>query len=148
MSWLTGLPALARVAEVLLSHADSTFYGEYGRTVTDVNAAIGEILHSERVGLWNELIERFTLRSAFSPEYGGSRAARDFLEPFGARRLVHGHSPIPLVTGVDPSAVTSPYLYADGLCVNVDAGLFMGSPGFVFTLPDEWLVRSLATTQS
>jgi hypothetical protein len=43
------------------------------------------------------------------------------------------------VTGVEPSMVTSPYIYADGLCVNVDAGLFMGAPGFVYTLPQKGL---------
>lgn len=143
VSWLTRLPALALVGDVLLAHADSTFYTAYGQTVGAVNAAIGEVLHRERAGQWNDLIELFTQRLAFTD--GGAAAARAFLQPLGARRLVHGHSPIPLVTGVEASTVMSPHVYAEGLCVNVDAGLFMGAPGFVFSLPDDWLADTSDT---
>ena len=60
-----------------------------------------------------------------------------FLAAFGASRLVHGHSPIPLVAGIPVEDVRSPLVYAEGLCTNVDAGLFMGAPGFVYQLPGE-----------
>lgn len=144
VSWLTSLPALALVGDVLLAHADSTFYTVYGQTVGEVNAGIGDVLRGERAGRWNDLIELFTQRLAFA-NGGGAAAARAFLQPLGARRLVHGHSPIPLVTGVEASTVTSAHVYAEGLCVNVDAGLFMGAPGFVYTLSDEGLTGSSAS---
>ena len=33
--------------------------------------------------------------------------------------------------------VTAPWPYADGLCLNLDGGLFLGEPGFVYHLPDD-----------
>jgi hypothetical protein len=142
--WLSHLPALAKVGRVLLAHADATFYLDHGRTIGEVNRSITRILQSDGAASWHQLFEQFSERRTFtgeSPGDGNSGAARarQFLRVFDAERLVHGHTPIPLLKGVPPDEVRGPHVYADGLCVNVDAGLFLGSPGFLFELPSEWL---------
>ena len=43
------------------------------------------------------------------------------------------------MTGRAAADVTGPFVYAEGRCVNVDAGLFLGSPGFLYELPADWL---------
>jgi hypothetical protein len=138
--WISALPMLAKVGNLLLAHADAVFYLEYGDNIESINRAGGDILDSDGQASWDMLLGQFTQRRAFS---GGSAAGAQrlgaFLEKFGASRLIHGHTPIPLVTDTPARQVKSPHHYADGKCVNVDAGLFMGSPGFVFRVPDEWI---------
>ncbi len=139
IAWLTDRPALALVGDTLLMHADATFYAAYGTTVDQVNAAIGDVMQSDAYEAWASLIVAFTNRSEFDERLGGSTAvARDFLELFGARRLVHGHTPIPMLTQGVGGPVTGPLVYADGLCTNIDGGLFLGEPGFVYELSD-WI---------
>ena len=60
------------------------------------------------------------------------RKAEAFLSRFGGRRFVHGHTPVGMTTGQAPKGVSAPLQYADGLCVNVDAGLYLDSPDFVY----------------
>ncbi len=68
-------------------------------------------------------------------EFGADpRTAADYLRTFGARRLVHGHTPIGYVGRDLPARITQPWIYADGLCVNVDGGMFLGEPGFLYEL--------------
>jgi hypothetical protein len=45
--------------------------------------------------------------------------------------LIHGHTPINKITG-EPA--TEALVYAGGLCVNVDGGLYRGGEGFVYQL--------------
>jgi hypothetical protein len=141
-AWLTDLPSLARVGQVLLAHADATFYLDHGRTIEEVNRSISDILHNGAAAVWHHLFEQFSERRAFTqPNGDGASRARQFLSVFDAQRLVHGHTPIPLLTGAEPAEVLAPHVYAGGACVNVDAGLFLGSPGFLFEIPAEWLCR-------
>ena len=56
------------------------------------------------------------------------------LDAYGGTRIVHGHTPIASVRGVDPRAVTGPLAYGDGRVLNVDHCLFAGGPGFVTRL--------------
>ena len=58
------------------------------------------------------------------------------LERFGGGRIVHGHTPIASVLGVDPHEVTGPLVYGGGRVVNVDHCLFAGGPGFVVRLEE------------
>jgi hypothetical protein len=78
----------------------------------------------------------FSDRAAFQGSDGPTKC-RAFLERFGGRRVVHGHTPIARMSEQPPESVTGPLIYADGLCVNVDPGLYLGGPGFVYeaTLP-------------
>jgi hypothetical protein len=136
VAWLSDRPAMERVGPTLLLHADATFYADYGKTVEQVNNAFADVLQSEDYAPWAELIVAFVRRMEFDERMGGSKAAaQDFLRRFGARRLVHGHTPIPMVSqGLRGGPVTEPWVYADGLCTNIDAGLFLGEPGFVYQL--------------
>ena len=72
-----------------------------------------------------------TAREAFLGPHGAARA-RAFLRQFGGTRIVHGHTPIPLLLSCAPERVREPYVYAHGLCVNVDGGMMLGAPGFVY----------------
>ncbi len=36
----------------------------------------------------------------------------------------------------DSVAPKAPFIYANGLCVNVDGGMYLGGPGFVYRLPE------------
>lgn len=140
VDWLARRPALAKVGHVLLAHADSSFYLEYGSDVDTINAAIADVLTGDGQALWDILIELFTQRREYSADpVEGPRRLKSFLDTFAAARLVHGHTPISLVTDRNAIDVTAPYVYANGHCVNVDAGLFLGSPGFIFRVPDAWL---------
>ena len=138
ISWLTQRPAMLQVGDVLLQHADSTFYTEYGGTVPDVNAAFAEVLLGDDFEAWETLVIGFVRRLEFDERNGGSTsAAAEYLQRYGAHRLLHGHTPIPYVGRGIPSPITGPWSYADGLCLNLDGGMFLGEPGFVYTLVEE-----------
>ena len=38
-------------------------------------------------------------------------------------------------TGQPPEDVREPLVYSRGRCVNVDGGMYLGGPGFVYQLP-------------
>lgn len=136
VGWLTDRPALEVVNGTLLMHADSTFYLEYGETVDEVNASFADVLHCNTYDPWATLITDFVRRLEFDERLGGSASAyKEMLHFAGAQRLVHGHTPIPLVArGTGMGSMTSPWVYADGLCTNIDGGMFLGEPGFIYRL--------------
>jgi hypothetical protein len=140
--WLSRLPALAMLGRsTLLAHADAIFYLDYGRTMRDVNQGIAHVLACDTGRSWERLLNQFCERRAFGPANGPDEGRRLdlMLGTFGAQRLVHGHTPIPLVSGRPADQVTGPLVYADGRCINVDAGLFLGAHGFVFEVPGDWV---------
>ena len=132
VAWLAQRPALARVGETLLMHADSDFYLEYGSGLDEINRRIGWILESEDTETWDRLEERFASRMAFWN--GGLARVGRFLEKFGATRLVHGHTPIYSLLEESPQEVSGPLVYAQEMCVNLDHCLYGGGPGFVYRL--------------
>lgn len=127
--WLLDRPSMALVHGDLLCHADSEMYLQYGGSLPEVNAAIRKILESSDPLEWALLLDRFADRMTFFRE---PRRAREFVSRFGARRLIHGHTPISRMSGVVASETAGPWVYADGLCVNVDGGLYLGGAGFVW----------------
>jgi len=131
VDWLTSRPALALVGDDLLAHADALFYTRYGATVDQVNAAMGALLTGDDTAAWDQLLGDFAERLAFRDR--PDRAAA-FLQQYGGKRIIHGHTPISYMSAQPPAEVTEAYPYRDGLCVNVDAGLYRGSPGFLFLL--------------
>ncbi len=134
LEWIAGLPAMARAGDHLLMHADTVGYLEYGDSVEAVNEAIGQLLKDPvDVEEIDHLTHLMTKRFAFASDDGP--AAREFLRVFGARQIVHGHSPIPLLLGIEPSQVTGPLVYAGGYAVNLDTGVFLGGPCLVSALP-------------
>jgi hypothetical protein len=105
-NWLMRLPAMARVGDKLLMHADALLYMQYGNTVDEVNQAFRRILTDDDHDEWVTLID-------------------------DAAQIIHGHTPIPKITNRD---ATEAYVYANDHCVNVDGGLYLGGSGFVHQL--------------
>lgn len=133
--WLVDLPAIAHVADRLFAHADALFYTRYGWSVEDVNAQIRKLLQSNAPEAWDRLLDQFSERNAFADSSrGGVERSLTFLQRFGGRQFVHGHTPISKMTGQPDEEVRAPHIYARGRCVNVDGGMYRGGPGFVYQL--------------
>ncbi len=136
ITWMTNLPAMALVDDRLFVHADATFYTNYGHSVAMVNWACKALLQSPEVPAWERLLSDFCEREAFDGQrVDGAGWAAQFLRIFGGRQLIHGHTPIAYGTQTPPKRVTGPLIYAGGLCINLDGGMYLGSPGFVYRLP-------------
>jgi Calcineurin-like phosphoesterase len=133
--WLSSLPAMAREGDHILAHADALLYTHYGRSIAQVNQAITGLLRSDDAASWFRLLEEFNEHQAFVDAATGAERARAFLRHFGGEQIVHGHTPISKMTGQPAEAVREPLLYAAGHCLNVDPGMYLGGPGFVYRLP-------------
>ena len=130
VAWLTGRPAVAREGDWLLLHADTTAYARYGDSVSEVAERVSSVLRDGAPEEVDELLEVLSDRMRLM-DGGGADA---LLARFGGSRIVHGHTPIATVLGVDPREVTEPFVYAGGRVTNVDHCLFAGGPGFVTRL--------------
>ena len=137
IEWLLNLPAMALVDGYLLAHADARFYLRYGHSVAQVNRGLAALLHGREAAAWDGLLSDFNQRRYFWDPQNGADNARTFLEIYGASQLIHGHTPISRLTGRRPDLVREPLVYADCLCVNVDGGMYLGGPGFMYRLGDE-----------
>lgn len=131
VAWLCGRPVMAHEGDCLLLHADAPFYAHHGGSIAETNAAIAAIVQGEEPARWARLLEVFGEHGAFVAAVGGSEAADAFLRRFGGERIVHGHTPVSKMTGHPPETVVEPLLYAGGRCLDVDAGMYLGGPGFV-----------------
>ena len=134
--WLAELPSMALIADTLLIHADATFYTRYGHSVDEVNKTIGELLKRSNALAWEELIEEFTMRGVFNHQYAGNELIDRFLAIFGGKQIVHGHTPIHTMTGSSAKKISTPLSYANNRCINVDGGLSLGGPGFIYQLSE------------
>ncbi|GAA1391795.1 hypothetical protein GCM10009639_22140 [Kitasatospora putterlickiae] len=140
ISWLSRLPAIALEDGHLLLHSDTTAYLEYGESIAEVNDAVHDLLADEGVDEWWDCFRRFTKRFAFRGD-AGPMAVRELLDAYGGVRVVHGHSPIPYLTGAVhaddgmPPHVPGPYVYADDLAVAMDGGVTMEGRLLVARLP-------------
>lgn len=136
-AWIETLPAMARVGHALLLHADAMLYIDFGTTVEAVNTAFKELMHNRELLLWERALNAFGEHMAFSElEITGKQRAGQVLHLYGGELLIHGHTPIPYARRVDPGSVTEAWVYGDGTCVNIDGGIYMGGPGFVYELLD------------
>ena len=133
VAWLEGLPAMVRAGNILFIHADAPLYESYGETVGAVNTAFATLLKSNDADALNSLLDAFGEHNAFRGEEGRARAER-FLSLYGGGRIVHGHTPISKGRALEAEKVTEAEVYAGGLCVNVDGGMYRGGPGFVVRL--------------
>jgi hypothetical protein len=133
--WLSSLPGMALEGDHLLTHADALFYTRYGQSIALVNQAMTEVLQGDDAASWLRLLEEFGEHRAFVDATTGADRATAFLDEFGGRQLVHGHTPITKLSGQPPEAVREPLLYAAGLCLDVDPGMYLGGSGFVYRLP-------------
>lgn len=127
-AWLAELPAMVRVADALLVHADAGLYLSLGHTLGEANERMAALMGTPDAVTWDGLLgvmtERFSLRD--DPSLAGRMLAR-----FGGARVLHGHTPIARFTGADPASVRAPHVYADGRAVALDPGLPIGGLGFV-----------------
>ena len=133
VSWLADLPAVVRVGDDLVLHADTTEYLRWGADAASVNAAISDVLHCDRLAVWWELWASMTSRHAFVAADGPARA-REVLDAIGGSRIVHGHSIIADLRGIEPGDTDGPWAYADGLALAVDGGIYAGGPSLVVPL--------------
>jgi hypothetical protein len=136
IEWISSLPAMVKIDGRLLAHADMLAYTRYGLSVDEVNASFAALMKSNDPKAWDEALEAFSEHEAFidSREDGTSRAEA-FLRIYGAEQLIHGHTPISKVTRQSARSVINALVYANGLCVNVDGGIYQGGPGFVYEVP-------------
>ncbi|WP_441251084.1 metallophosphoesterase [Kitasatospora sp. McL0602] len=140
VSWLSRLPAIALEDDHLLLHSDTTAYLEYGASIAEVNDAVHHLLADEGADEWWDCFRRFTKRFAFRGD-AGPTAVHELLGAYGGRRVVHGHSPIPYLTGSThlddgtPPHVPGPYIYADELAIAMDGGVTMEGRLLVARLP-------------
>ena len=132
--WLSSLPAMSGEGEHLLAHADALLYIHYGQSVAQVNQSMTDLLQSDDITSWDRLLDEFSEHQAFVDATTGPERAAAFLRHFGGQQLVHGHTPVTKLTGQPPEAVLEPLLYAGGQCLDVDPGMYLGGPGFVYRL--------------
>ncbi len=134
-AWIRQLPAMARVDQALLLHADAMMYVDHGLTIDQVNDSFFRLMDSADLDRWLSVLSSFGEHMAFaSLEMTGEKRASQLLALYGGDLLVHGHTPIPFARRIEPESVTEAWLYAGERCLNVDAGMYMGSPGFVHCL--------------
>lgn len=133
VEWILARPAIAREADWLLLHADTDAYLELGSTVAAINASAAATLREGSSAALDGLLEILCDRLRL----GDPSGVDALLATLGGSRIVHGHTPIASVRGVDPREVRSALLSPDDRVVNVDHCLFGGGPGFVTRLePD------------
>ena len=91
VAWLSNLPAMARVGNYLLVHANWTIYSSYGATIAEVNQAFKELLHADDAPAWDRLLEQFSHRKAFiDDDADGAARAAALLRDFGGSRSSMG----------------------------------------------------------
>jgi hypothetical protein len=130
--WLAELPAMHLLNDYLLIHADALVYITLGSTLQKVNEAFTSVANSTDLDEWIQLLNGFSQHRAFSElDKTGTQRAQSILRCFGGRQIIHGHTPISQVTNIAPEAVTEAFIYANDLCINIDGGIYLGSPGFV-----------------
>ena len=130
VSWIAARPPLALEGETLLLHADTPAYLALGRSIDAVTRATRAVLAAGSASEVDDLLGIVSDRMRLAePE-----AVRALLDAYGGARIVHGHTPIASLLGVDPQDVAAPLVYGDGLVTNVDHCLFAGGPGFVTRL--------------
>jgi hypothetical protein len=130
VEWITGLPPLARDGRWLVVHADTSAYLELGTSLEEVGSATAAMLSHGSAASVDELLMIVSDRMRLTDP----AAVDALLDAFGGERIVHGHTPIASVRGVDPREVRGPLVYGGGRVMNVDHCLFAGGPGFVTRL--------------
>lgn len=137
IDWLTRLPAMVRLGNYLLIHADSPFYLKYGDSIESVNRAVRAVLSGNNIGgEFSLLVDGFCRRGYFTDNpFGGTERARQFLKTFGGEFILHGHTPISYLADIEADQVHEAFVYANGVCVDLDPALYQGGSGFLYELP-------------
>jgi len=127
VAWLRGLPVMARCDDELMVHSDTTGYLEWGSTVDEVNATVAGLLAGNDPQTHFDVFARLTGRYDYAG-VDGPALAKQMLETYGGKRIVHGHSIIGSLIDVPSAEVDAPIAYADGLVVAIDGGRYDGGP--------------------
>lgn len=130
-AWMAGLPALARVADALLIHADAGLYLSLGRTLGEANERMTALLAQPEPVTWDGLLGVFSERYSLRDD---PLLARRMLARFGGSCIIHGHTPITRFTRQPPPDVRAPHVYVEGLVMALDPGMPLGGPGFLHRL--------------
>ncbi|HEY8534029.1 MAG TPA: metallophosphoesterase family protein [Micromonospora sp.] len=130
VEWLLSLPAVARVDDYLLLHADTTRYLELGATVADINASVAATMASADSAKWFALFRLLSHRGDFRASHPAvpDSPASTMLKTLGGTVIVHGHSTLPRSFGIPVAAVRGPLRYADGKVIAIDGGVYLGGP--------------------
>jgi hypothetical protein len=72
----------------------------------------------------------------FAREHG-TAAAEEMMARLDVRRMVHGHSIIADLRGIEPFEVEAPLLYCQRQVLAIDGGMYAGGPCLVVNL-DGW----------
>ncbi len=135
VEWILRRPAVGREGDWLVLHADTDAYLGYGGSLEAVNTGISAALRSGEPAALDEVLETLCDRLRLDDAAVVDR----LLAALGGSRIVHGHTPIASVRGVDPRSIGAPLPSADARVLNVDHCLFGGGLGFVTRL-DTWPV--------
>ncbi|MEV0455760.1 metallophosphoesterase [Catellatospora methionotrophica] len=122
--WLRSLPPVARIDDLLLLHADTTNYLQYGATVHEVCARVRATMRTADAAGWLRLNYALAARLSFRDDPDGS--VGPMLAALGGTRIVHGHSPLSDYFGVALDDITGPHRYAGGRVIAVDGGTYLG----------------------
>lgn len=136
VAWMSDLPAMVDHDGHLLLHSDTNAYLEYGESIDEINTAVSEVLHCDDIEAWWECLHRMTTRHVFARQ-DGREAAEQMMSTLGVRRMVHGHSIIGDLRGIEPSEVDAPLLYCGRQVLAIDGGMYAGGPCLVVGL-DGW----------
>ncbi|HEV3230796.1 MAG TPA: metallophosphoesterase [Candidatus Dormibacteraeota bacterium] len=128
IDWMRGLLGMAMVGDTLIQHSDAPVYLLYGNSVEEVNRAFAARIESRDPDVLFQLFAHLCRRRQFyTPQ-----DLEQYLGVFGARRLIHGHTPHTRGHALE--------LFG-GRIVNVDGALSRGfgpePRGFVHWLEDE-----------
>jgi hypothetical protein len=129
LDWIAQLPVMLRVEDTLIIHADTLFYASYGATIEQVNLTVTRMIRDGHLEALAQLMRSFSQHRDF---WMVPDSVEGFLKQFGARRLLHGHTPIHKMAGRAVESVRAPLVYADGRCINLDGGIYFGGRGFVY----------------
>lgn len=131
--WISDLPAMVLLGNRLMIHADTIMYVDHGATIEAVNASFAELMRCDDLARWEPVLSAFAEHEAFSLlAKSGRQKANMMLRYYGGSCIIHGHTPISIANGTPPAEVTEAWEYAEGLCINVDGGLYLGGPGFLY----------------
>lgn len=147
IDWMVRRPAMGRAGPWLLTHADSTFYLKLGRSIEAVNKRVRELLCSDLPNDWDWFAHIFLTRLNYAARNGPAIAA-NMLEVYGGERIVHGHSPTPLLLVENDQMIyadpAGPVEYADKLCVDVDSGMaYFPDMGFMVRLEGNEVAQTI-----
>ena len=132
-AWLASLPAIARDGDHLLMHSDTVGYLGWGSSVEEINRTVREVLAGDDPAAWFELLVRLGRRHELAGPTG-TAAARLLLDTLGGAQVVHGHSIIGDLFDEPCDSYSEPRLYADGLALDIDGGIYEGGPCLVARL--------------